>query len=235
MEKSNTKKESRYIDPKGIRMDKNLSFCMVKSHLITHYFIRLTYDSYGLERDLEILENLAHGKHDEMMTKSMPEDQLTFVSYFSVAISFYNDLDYYGEIVRKVDLKSNEWEFFDKNEPFKGSKVLREEITVSKELMFSIVKSELFKEYEKFITYRLCSDEVLEVMEKLANGDYDEMLKQALSDRITLDNYFIAVDSFKNDLFTYGEIVSEVNISVWESKDNEQDSNDDSWMNALGI
>ncbi|MBY0210627.1 MULTISPECIES: hypothetical protein [Priestia] len=66
-------------------MSKQLAFWIAKSHLINEYLLTLTYDSYGLKRDLEILENLAHGMHDEMIKKAMLQGQFNFSNYFTIS------------------------------------------------------------------------------------------------------------------------------------------------------
>ncbi|MBY0210628.1 MULTISPECIES: hypothetical protein [Priestia] len=104
-----------------------------------------------------------------------------------------------------------------------GSKIARNELKMSKELIFCIIKSELFTEYMKMVTYRESSHKVLEVLEKLSNGNYDRMIEAALPGVITFYNTLEAVHVFKNDLLDYGKIVSEIKIP--QSVEYDEDDN----------
>jgi hypothetical protein len=106
-----------------------------------------------------------------------------------------------------------------------NKRIDRKEIKMSKQLLFCMVKSGLFNDYSEMITYKHRTDEALEVMENLAQGKYDEMIKEAIPDEITFHNYFYAVYIIRDDLLNYGRIVTEISFPTpAEAKENEMDN-----------
>lgn len=106
------------------------------------------------------------------------------------------------------------------------------EIEVSKQLIFSLVKSELFNRYQKIVTCDFKRKvEVLEVIEKLAYGNYDDIIMNAIPDELEFNNYLSSVYIIEEYILKFQSLENESNL---QSRIREHIQNI-GWMKALGL